>query len=58
MPPSAPHHRDAKSRDIWLEAIDRPIVLVGLMGVGKTTVGKRLASRLGVRFVDADAEIE
>lgn len=39
-------------------AIDRPIVLVGLMGVGKTTVGKRLATRLGLKFIDADAEIE
>jgi shikimate kinase len=36
----------------------RPITLVGLMGVGKTTVGKRLATRLGLPFVDADAEIE
>lgn len=37
---------------------DRPIVLVGLMGVGKTTVGRRLAQRLDLPFVDADAEIE
>lgn len=37
---------------------DRVIVLVGLMGAGKTTVGRRLAARLGVPFVDADAEIE
>lgn len=36
----------------------RPVTLVGLMGVGKTTVGRRLASRLGLAFVDADAEIE
>ncbi len=36
----------------------RVIVLVGLMGAGKTTVGRRLANRLGVPFVDADAEIE
>ncbi len=39
-------------------APDRPLVLVGLMGVGKTTVGKRLAAKLGLQFVDADAEIE
>jgi shikimate kinase len=38
--------------------VDRPIVLVGLMGVGKTTVGRRLAQRLGLAFVDADEEIE
>ncbi len=37
---------------------DRPIVLVGLMGVGKSTVGRRLAARLGLPFVDADHEIE
>lgn len=39
-------------------ARDKPIVLVGLMGVGKSTVGRRLAARLGLDFVDADAEIE
>jgi shikimate kinase len=37
---------------------DRSIVLVGLMGVGKTTIGRRLSTRLGLPFVDADAEIE
>ena len=37
---------------------DRSIVLVGLMGAGKTTVGRRLAKRLGLPFVDADHEIE
>ncbi|THD36814.1 MAG: shikimate kinase [Sphingomonas sp.] len=36
----------------------KPIVLVGLMGVGKSTVGRRLAARLGVPFADADHEIE
>ena len=38
--------------------LDRTIVLVGLMGAGKTTVGRRLAVRLNIDFVDADAEIE
>ena len=36
----------------------RSIVLVGMMGVGKTTIGKRLAQRLGMPFVDADHAIE
>lgn len=34
------------------------LVLVGLMGVGKSTIGRRLAARLGLPFVDADEEIE
>jgi shikimate kinase len=38
--------------------LDRPLVLVGLMGVGKSTVGRRLARRLGLPFVDSDSEIE
>lgn len=36
----------------------RPIVLVGLMGAGKTSVGRRLAEKLSIPFVDADHEIE
>jgi len=36
----------------------RSIVLIGLMGAGKTAVGRRLASRLELPFVDADSEIE
>ena len=38
--------------------LDRPVVLVGLMGVGKSTVGRRLARRLDLPFVDSDSEIE
>src|SRR4028118_1924575 len=38
--------------------LDRPVVLVGLMGAGKSTVGRRLARRLGLPFVDSDSEIE
>ena len=40
------------------QRIDRTIVLVGLMGAGKTSIGRRLAARLGLPFRDADAEIE
>lgn len=36
----------------------RSIVLVGMMGAGKSSVGRRMAARLGLNFVDADAEIE
>lgn len=38
--------------------LDRSVVLVGLMGAGKSTVGRRLARRLGLPFVDSDSEIE
>lgn len=42
-----------------VEALDRrSVVLVGMMGAGKSTVGRRLAARLGLAFVDADSEIE
>jgi shikimate kinase len=36
----------------------RSVVLVGMMGAGKSSVGRRLAARLGLPFVDADNEIE
>lgn len=36
---------------------DKPIALVGMMGVGKTSIGKRLAQKLDLPFVDADEEI-
>jgi shikimate kinase len=38
--------------------VPKTIALVGLMGAGKTAVGRRLATRLGLDFADADAEIE
>jgi shikimate kinase len=36
----------------------RSVVLVGMMGAGKSTIGRRLSARLGLPFFDADAEIE
>ena len=56
----AEHHEQIK-RKFGMQAalvIDRPVVLVGMMGVGKTSIGKRLAGRLDVPFADADDEIE
>lgn len=38
--------------------LEKPIVMVGLMGAGKTSVGRALARRLGIPFVDSDKEIE
>ena len=39
-------------------SLDKPLVLVGLMGCGKTTIGRRLADRLSLPFMDSDHEIE
>jgi shikimate kinase len=49
------HQRSAGGNS---KPIDRPVVLVGMMGVGKTSIGKRLATLLALDFVDADEEIE
>jgi shikimate kinase len=51
-------HEQQNGMRVNLRSIDRPVVLVGMMGVGKTSIGKRLAGRLGLDFVDADEEIE
>ncbi len=48
---------DAKIAGI-ARRIDRPVVLVGLMGAGKSTVGRRLATLLRTGFIDADDAIE
>lgn len=41
-----------------MERLTRTVALVGMMGAGKTSIGRRLAAKLGVPFRDADAEIE
>src|SRR5258706_5864240 len=41
-----------------MRKLDKTVVLVGMMGAGKTSVGRRLANVLSVPFRDADAEIE
>ena len=51
-------HEQQNGRHVNSRLVDRPVVLVGMMGVGKTSIGKRLAANLGLDFVDADEEIE
>jgi len=48
----------AREIDELARRIGRPVVLVGMMGVGKSSVGKRLAATLSCPFLDADDEIE
>ncbi|MCE7999316.1 MAG: shikimate kinase [Rhodobiaceae bacterium] len=60
---SKPHAANAARKSEEANSVasalgNRSIVLVGLMGAGKTTVGRRLANRLDLSFVDADTEIE
>jgi shikimate kinase len=53
------HGGEPKNPDLpALRAPGRSLVLVGLMGAGKSTIGRRLARRYGLAFVDADEEIE
>ncbi len=51
-------HWQDQAAQIRQALAERSIVLIGLMGAGKTSVGKRLAQRLDLRFIDADLEIE
>ena len=55
---TAPQQREAHKDELNALLGGRPIVLVGMMGAGKTTVGRRLATRLGRHFVDSDEEVE
>ena len=55
QPPSI---REQKRDELQRLLAGRPLVLVGMMGAGKTTVGRRLANRLGRHFIDSDEEIE
>lgn len=57
MSNSEPTLTDVEIADL-ARKVDRPLVLVGMMGVGKSSVGRKLAQLLGLRFTDADAEIE
>lgn len=50
--------KDSSSEAVRRALGKRSLVLVGLMGCGKSSVGRRLASRLGLPFIDADEEIE
>lgn len=58
----AQHHKPAplkKPAQRLVQRLDgRPIVLIGMMGAGKTSVGRRLATQLGRSFIDSDTEIE
>ena len=51
------HAFDAPRTAALVAKIDRPVVLVGMMGVGKSTIGRKLAQALGSGFADADEEI-
>jgi len=50
--------KDSMREDMQRALHGRSLVLIGLMGAGKTTVGRRLAQRLDLPFADADHEIE
>src|ERR1700674_3544935 len=60
MPETAAPASASASQDAEVVAAlgTRSVVLVGMMGAGKSTIGRRLSGRLGLRFMDADGEIE
>jgi shikimate kinase len=58
LPDSPDPEPSSPLKDAKPALLTRPIALVGLMGVGKSSIGRRLADHFGVAFVDADDEIE
>jgi shikimate kinase len=59
MPHGAAHELPTRPEAAIVAALGRrSVVLVGMMGAGKSSIGRRAALRLGIPFVDADAEIE
>src|ERR1700736_374330 len=54
--PASP--RPSQEAEVVAALGTRSVVLVGMMGAGKSTIGRRLSGRLGLRFMDADGEIE
>ena len=58
MPMNDAHHTAAQEAALIAALGRRSIVLVGMMGAGKSSIGRRLAQRLDIPFVDADTEIE
>jgi shikimate kinase len=58
MAREADETRGTRQQRLDALARGRPIVLVGMMGAGKTTIGRRLASKLDRTFIDSDEEVE
>ena len=51
-------HSIAMKYSMLKQAIDRPVALVGMMGSGKSLIGRRLAGQLALPFIDSDTEVE
>lgn len=45
-------------KELFEVSLPKTVVLIGMMGVGKTSIGRRLAKKLGVDFIDSDHEVE